>query len=110
MAMTAWHSEQINKAAAPSRFVADPIEAQLIRSDTCKVRSITTKSSSPVLAMCRALIGAGYDPCRPLHCYRGSMLALKVRTIGEGAKLGMSDVELRKVLPQEWQRLGLTGG
>ena len=100
MAMTAWHSEQINKAAAPPRFVADPIEAQLIGSDTCKVRSITTKSSSPVLAMCRALIGAGYDPRRPLHCYRGSMLALKVGTVGEGAKLGK--------LMRPWPVVGLS--
>jgi hypothetical protein len=40
--------------------------------------------------MCRALVAAGYDPSRPLHVYRGAALALKVRSIGEGARLRVS--------------------
>ena len=44
----------------------------------------------PVLALCRALVGAGYDPGRPLHVYRGKTLALTVRSIGEGARLRVS--------------------
>jgi hypothetical protein len=73
---------------------ADPIEAELIGSNECRARDrargITVRSSSPVLALCRALVGAGYDPGRPLHVYRGKVLALKVRTIGEGARLRVS--------------------
>jgi hypothetical protein len=72
----------------------DPIEAELTGSNECRARDrargITVRSSSPVLALCRALVGAGYDPGPPLHVYRGKMLALKVRTIGEGARLRVS--------------------
>jgi hypothetical protein len=73
---------------------ADPIEAELIGSNEClardRARGITVRSSSPVLALCRALVGAGYDPGRPLHVYRGKTLALTVRSIGEGARLRVS--------------------
>ena len=72
----------------------DPIEAELIGSNECRARDrargITVHSSSSVLALCRALVGAGYDPGRPLHVYRGTTLALKVRSIGEGARLRVS--------------------
>ena len=37
--------------------------------------------------MCRALIAAGYDPVTPLHAYRDDYPALRVRSIGEGARL-----------------------
>jgi len=40
-----------------------------------------------ILALCRALVGADYDPARPLCVYRDGVLALKVRSIGEGARL-----------------------
>jgi hypothetical protein len=69
----------------------DPIEAELIGSSECRARDrargVTVHSSSPVLAMCRALVDAGYDPGRPLYVYRGETLTLRVRSIGEGARL-----------------------
>jgi hypothetical protein len=37
--------------------------------------------------LCRAMIDAGHDAATPLHAYRGNMLCLKVRSIGEGARL-----------------------
>jgi hypothetical protein len=37
--------------------------------------------------MCRKLIAAGHDPATPLEAYRGPILCLRVRSIGEGAKL-----------------------
>jgi hypothetical protein len=37
--------------------------------------------------VCQALIDAGHDAATPLHAYRGDMLCLKVRSIGEGARL-----------------------
>jgi hypothetical protein len=42
---------------------------------------------APVLELCRKLVRAGYDPGRPLEVYRGDVLCLRVRSIGEGAKL-----------------------
>jgi hypothetical protein len=50
-------------------------------------RGITAHSTSPVLALCRLLVEAGHGPRRPLRAYRGSVLALIVRDIGQGAKL-----------------------
>jgi hypothetical protein len=32
---------------------------------------------------------AGHDPSLPMHVYRGRTLALKVRSIGEGARLAI---------------------
>jgi hypothetical protein len=64
-----------------------PIRAILHGSELCEAEGITGTGSSPVLALCRALVEAGHDPRRPLHAYRGAALALKVRSIGEGATL-----------------------
>jgi hypothetical protein len=68
-----------------------PIRAQITDSDHCEADGITVRAAAPVLAMCRKLLAAGYDPDRPLHAYRGDVLALKVRTIGEGAKLTVEE-------------------
>jgi hypothetical protein len=64
-----------------------PIHAVITRHDTCTAERVTACGSVPVLALCRKLIAAGYDPALPLHAYRGDMLALKVCSIGEGAHL-----------------------
>src|SRR6516164_9622984 len=45
------------------------------------------KTRTPVLALCRELIAAGHDPSRPLHAYRDGVLALRIRSIGEAARL-----------------------
>jgi hypothetical protein len=45
--------------------------------------------------MCRKLLEAGYDPDRPLHCYRGETLAMKITmkisSISYGAKYSVSE-------------------
>ncbi len=48
---------------------------------------IAVNASSPVLALCRALVQAGHNPATPLAAYRGHMLCLRVRSIGQGARL-----------------------
>ena len=55
--------------------------------NTCTALGVVVTDNAPVLALCRRLIEAGHDPASPLHAYRGSVLALRVRSIGEGAKL-----------------------
>jgi hypothetical protein len=45
------------------------------------------RAYAPVPALCRALVVAGHDPHRPLHVYRGHVLALVVGSIGDGARL-----------------------
>jgi hypothetical protein len=63
------------------------IRADLIGSNTCTAASIAVVDHAPVLALCRALVAAGQDPNRPLRAYRGDVLCLRVRSIGEGAQL-----------------------
>ena len=68
-----------------------PIVCQIIGSDRCAFGSLVVKHHAPVLAICRMLIEAGYDPERPLEAYRGETLCLKIRTIAEGAKLTIEE-------------------
>ncbi len=67
-----------------------PIRAALIGSDRCVAGGISVCAAAPALALCRKLVSAGHDPRRPLHAYRGNVLALRVRSIGEGAQLAIA--------------------
>ena len=49
-------------------------------------------ASAPVLALCRKLVAAGIDPATPMEVYRGEVLCLLVRSIGEGAGLFVDEV------------------
>ena len=63
------------------------IRAEVTGSDTATALGITAKAPAAVLALCRALVDADYDPATPLNAYRGDMLCLRVRSIGEAADL-----------------------
>jgi hypothetical protein len=63
------------------------IYADLSDSDICEALAIKIQSPSPLLDLCRALVEAGHDPTTPLEAYRGKTLCLRVRSIGEAAKL-----------------------
>jgi hypothetical protein len=67
----------------------NPNRAQ-ITDTTCAALDVTAHGNAPVLALCRKLVEAGHDPALPAHAYRGDVLALKVRSIGEGARLRVS--------------------
>jgi hypothetical protein len=77
-------------------FVTDaplPIHACLIEIGgiaECSACGITVRGASPVIALCRKLIEAGYDPARPMEIFRGPVLALRARSIGEAARLKVS--------------------
>lgn len=49
--------------------------------------TIVINVGSPVLAICRKLLDAGYPSSADLEAYRGETLALRVRSIGEAAEL-----------------------
>jgi len=74
----------------PKTNKLQPIRAKLTGSDICTALGLTERAAAPVLAMCRRLIEAGIDPRRPLHCYRDGVLALKVRSLREGAALELN--------------------
>jgi hypothetical protein len=67
-----------------------PIRATLVGSSRCEAEAITARGNTPVLNLCRVLVEAD-DPNRPLHAYRGHVLALSVHSIGEGARLTVKE-------------------
>lgn len=71
----------------PQQFADAPLRADLVGFDTCSALGITVKAHAPVLELCRRLVKAGIDPSTPLEAWRDDILALRVRSIGEGARL-----------------------
>jgi hypothetical protein len=64
------------------------IRAELSSDSYCSALGMTVRSPSPVLAMCRKLTEVStYGSSTPLDAYRGDTLCLRVRSIGEGARL-----------------------
>jgi len=63
------------------------INATLFRSKVCTADGITARGVAPILGLCRRLIAAGYAPGSELECFRDGVLAVRIRTIGEGAAL-----------------------
>jgi hypothetical protein len=70
------------------------IRAELTACNTCTALGISVRAAAPVLAICRALLAAGHDPHKQLRVYRGDVLCLIVRSIGEGAGLTVADDRL----------------
>lgn len=66
------------------------IRAELTGDDTCTALGITIKSPSPVLALCRKLVDVGHSPATELEAWRGDVLCLRIRFIGEAARLKVS--------------------
>jgi hypothetical protein len=77
------------------------IYADLSNDDVCKALGVKIQSPSPLLDLCRALVEAGIDPTTPLEAYRGKVMCLRVRSIGEAANLRIShdhSVEFKPLL------------
>jgi hypothetical protein len=70
------------------------IRAELTGCKSCTALGISVCAAAPVLAICRSLIAAGHDPHKQLRVYRGDVLCLIVRSIGEGAGLTVADDRL----------------
>lgn len=63
------------------------IRADLVGSDTAIAEGITARGVSPITSLCRKLVEAGRNPDEPLDAFRGDVMCIRVRSIGEGAKL-----------------------
>ena len=63
--------------------------AVIVGTDQCEALGYKVRAAAPVLALCRELIEAGHDPGRSLDVYRGDVLALRVGSIGEVARLSI---------------------
>jgi hypothetical protein len=90
-AESAREPREVDRLGGAIGFVANTtprsIQGNLTGSNQCRTEGYTARGTSPVLALCRKLVEAGFDPKRQLHAYRGDTLALHVRSIGEAAKL-----------------------
>jgi len=63
------------------------IRAEIVGEEyICRTAAVETHARS-LRALCGKLIEAGIDPAAPLEVYRGTTMALRVRSIGEGARL-----------------------
>ena len=95
--LTAWRS------VCPVCVSGAVIIARLIGHDRAQAGDIVVRSRSPVFALCRALLAAGANPNSKLECFRSSVLALTVKTIGIGAKLTIKENDWvgPKVVPYE---------
>jgi hypothetical protein len=89
------------------QFSRAPIRATLTGSDRCEAEGTSAHGHAPVLELCRELIAAGFNPASPLEAWRGQTLCLRVRSIGEGARLtvtgdrhGTPRLRLRQERPQ----------
>ena len=69
----------------------DTLRAEIIGDDRATCNGLEAQHNAPVLALCRKLVAAGHDPATPLEAYRGEVLCLRVRSIGEGAKLTVDE-------------------
>jgi hypothetical protein len=86
-----------NSVAATLRRGRVRLRAELIGEDTCTALGLTAHGSAPVLALCRVLVGCGYDPASTLEAYRGETLCLTARSIGEAAGLVVENWRFRRV-------------
>jgi hypothetical protein len=80
----------------------ESVEAELVGSRLCIAGSVRATGNAPALALCRQLLAQGIDPDSALHVYLAGVLALRVRSIREGASLTVEDDEygtprLRKI-------------
>ena len=80
-----------------------PLHAEMSGDKSCSSAGITATGHAPVLALCRELIAAGLDPDQALEIYRGAVLALRVRSIGEGARLTVEDDSRGTPLFRPWR-------
>jgi hypothetical protein len=68
--------------------------------------TIACIGSSPLLALCRRLIEAGYPSSADLEAYRNETLALRVRSIGEATRLEIDGKVRFTVSAEAIRRLG----
>jgi hypothetical protein len=80
-----------------------PIRAEIVGSDSCSALGIEARASAPVLALCRNLLAAGLDPDAAVEAYRAGTLALRVRSIGEGALLTVEDNRFGTPVLRPWR-------
>jgi hypothetical protein len=75
----------------------------LIGDDAAQAGDIVCRGKSPVFALCRALLAGGAHPEARLECYRGTTLALVIKSIGRGAQLTVKERDRGGLEIARWQ-------
>jgi len=85
------NASMLDRSSSIAKPSSRPQQAALLRAeltgDTYTAAGITACGHVPVLALCRELITAGFSPEAPLEAWRGSISCLRIRSIGQAAKL-----------------------
>src|SRR5690349_1956767 len=79
------------------------VRAELIGANTATALDVEANGPSPVVTLCGDFLRGGHDPAMSLHAYRGNTLALKVRSIGEGARLTVEANPIGKPVFRRWR-------
>jgi hypothetical protein len=79
------------------------IVAHLDGPRTCTAAGVTATGAAPVLTLCRELLAAGLDPDAAMQVYRNGILALRVRSLREGAHLAVEDDHLGQPKFRRWR-------
>ena len=78
--------------------MSNAIVAELSSDSYATALGMTVRSPSPILALCRQLVESStYASSAPLEAYRGDILCLRVRNIGEAAKLEIDGMSFRPI-------------
>jgi hypothetical protein len=72
-------------------FAQAPICAELIGSSRCDAEGLSARGYAPVFQLCRELVAAGFNPACSLEAWRGQTFCLRIRSIGEAARLTIED-------------------
>jgi hypothetical protein len=88
------------------------ISATLRGDEECEAVNVVVTGHAPVLKLCRELLAQGVDPDTALTVYRRGIVALKVRSIGEAARLTVKTAGNGTpifVVDDSWQGAGASG-
>src|SRR5262245_27202485 len=70
---------------------------------TCTGAGVTVHGAAPSFVLCRELLAAGLDPDAALEVYRAGILALRIRTLTEGAALTVEDDRFGRPKFRRWR-------
>lgn len=99
-------ADRVGAIATPPAQPLQVIRAELSGSDRCSGLGITANCAAPLLGLCRKLIDAGANPATPLEVWRGQVLCLRVRTIGDGALLTVENDRHGRPRFRRWRSRG----
>ncbi len=81
----------LSEATSQNPTAQATICAELIGSDRCEAEGLIACGHAPALLLCCQLVAAGFNPASPLEAWRGEAVCLRIRAIGEGARLTVAD-------------------